>query len=87
LEKALATIDEKIVYQLRYETLLKDPVGQLTAILSFLGLRMTAEYRSAIESLRLGYRPSDWARTWTEDQLNAVLREQKATLQRFGYID
>jgi hypothetical protein len=87
LEKALATIDEKIVYQLCYETLLKDPVGQLAAILSFLGLRMTADYRSAIESLRLEYRPSDWASAWTEDQLNAVLREQKATLQRFGYID
>ena len=87
LENSLASIEENQIFTLHYESLLRDPISQLGAILDFLGLAMPVEYVHAIESLRLRYRQANLETLWTESQLAGVIREQRSTLQRVGYLD
>lgn len=86
LYRGLAAIPADRVLEIRYETLLSEPIHQLGSILDFLGLEMTAEYARAIESLNLKYRPGGWSKHWTSDQIDAVLREQQPLLNRLGYL-
>lgn len=82
----LSTIQTDRILDVRYELLLAKPVDQLASILAFLGLAMTSDYRQAIESLQLTYRPGGWTTRWTPDQLDAVVREQQPLLNKLGYL-
>ncbi len=86
LEESLADIPQEQKYQLRYEDLLNDPIGELSAVLAFIGLPVTAEFTRAIEYLQLAHRPSRWPQAWSEQQLANVLQEEDATLRKLEYI-
>jgi len=86
LHAGLAQIERERVLEVRYEQLLADPVSQLAAISRFLGLSMTAEFRNAIESLQLTFRPAAWTARWSSGQLARVMQEQEPLLRELGYI-
>jgi hypothetical protein len=86
LEANLADIPQEQKYQLRYEDLLNDPIGELSAVLAFIGLPVTADFTHAIEYLQLAHRPSRWPQAWSEHQLAKVLQEEDSTLRKLEYI-
>lgn len=85
LETQLARIPGERRLDLRFEQLLRDPLGEVERVVHFLGLEWTDSYRAAIESLRLQPQDSPWQRQWTAEQLEAVLREARPTLSSLGY--
>lgn len=86
LYSGLSSIEPKRVFKVRYEELLTNPVDKLGGVLEFFGLPLTAEYRRAIESLQLAYRPGAWSTGWTPDQLENVLHVEQPFLQELGYL-
>jgi len=86
LSEGLASVPDGQILEIRYEQLLSQPDIQLDRIIAFLGLSVTASYRSAIESLQLSYRPGSWLSDWNEAQLGNVLREEEHLLAELGYI-
>lgn len=86
LDSRLMAIDKERILEVRFEELLNDPVGNLEIIMEFLALEMTDEYRKAIESLELVYRPRNWRVLWTPEQLEMVLAEQREYLGKYGYL-
>lgn len=71
--------------ELRFEELLRDPLGQLDRVLAFLGLALRPEYRSAIESLDLRPVRPRWGSEWDAGELACVLREAQPMLRQLGY--
>lgn len=86
LQAGLENIASERVLEVRYEQLLADPSGQLGNIIRFLGLSVTTEFQSAIESLQLTYRPGSWSIRWSPDQLACVLHEEQSLLSDLGYL-
>jgi LPS sulfotransferase NodH len=86
LSAGLSSIDADRVLDIRYEELLADPVGQLRSITDFLGLEMTADYRSAIESVGLANRTAGWQKLFSPQELEMMLRIQRPDLEKFGYL-
>jgi hypothetical protein len=83
----LAAIDPTSSMELRYETLLQDPVRQLEKVLQFIGLERLACFRATIRSLKL--RPQSPSRETTLEghQLDCVLRETRPLLRELGYAE
>lgn len=85
LEAQLARIPRERLLNLRFETLLADPLGEIERVVHFLGLEWTPAYRAAVDSLRLHPTDPRWHRDWTAEQLEKVLREARPTLSSLGY--
>ncbi len=86
LKQGLASIPRSRVLEIRYESLLSEPLVQLAEMLKFLGLEFTDEYRDAITSLGLRYKSVNWSERWTPEQMEMVLREEQSVLREYGYV-
>ncbi len=81
----LAQISPDRVLELRFESLLKDPMRELERVLGFLGVDSRTSYRDAIESLQLRPAPGKWQSDWGNEQLACVLDEVQPMLHELGY--
>jgi hypothetical protein len=86
LGEGLSAVDPARILDVHYEGMLQDPVGQLAAILDFLGLDMTAEYRHAIEMLGIARRTGGWKTLFSPEQQELLLHLQRSELERYGYL-
>ncbi len=69
----------------RYEELLSDPLGALSQILEFLGLKLYPEFEAAIRSLDIREKKRDLTKIWTPAEQALVLKEAEGTLRELGY--
>lgn len=81
----LAMLPQERVLELRYETFLDAPIEQMGRLLDFMGLELTPEVKSTVESLHLKGRPSGWRKEWDSRAYDLVMAQQGEVLQRFGY--
>jgi hypothetical protein len=86
LRQQLAQVERDKVHELRFEDLLRNPVGELERIIRFLGLEIPAEYRNSIGALGLGPVRDKWQSSWNETQLACVLHEAQPMLRELGYL-
>jgi omega-hydroxy-beta-dihydromenaquinone-9 sulfotransferase len=86
LRRQLAQVERDKVYELRFEDLLRDPVGELERVVRFLGLELSPGYRKAIGVLSLGPVRDKWQSSWNETQLACVLNEAQPLLRELGYL-
>lgn len=87
LRRQLQRIPAHRVFELRYEDLLRDPTGQVGAVVRFLGLEPSVDFRAAIAALPLHPVRARWANEWDAHQLACVLRETQPMLRRLGYAE
>jgi len=74
------------VLEVRYESLLDDPIAQLRRITDYLGLSFPGRFETAIRSVNLQKRPEAWKQNWKGEQLATVAREQDSLLRDLGYV-
>lgn len=86
IQEGLSSIASERILEVRYEQLLANPVDQLCTIIRFLGLAVTTEFQSVIESLQLTSRPGSWSKRWTPEQLASVMNEEQSLLNELGYL-
>lgn len=85
IESDLKSIDPARTLVLRYEELLRDPMGTLKRVLDYLGLDLTEEYSNAIKSLNLQEQSPKWRKVWNESELEQVLQEEHRWLEKLNY--
>jgi hypothetical protein len=86
LSVGLKTVDSSRILEVRYDKLLSNPMLELERMLDFLDLSANEEFRSAIDSLGLFYKPGSWSSRWTDTQISSVLQEEKSLLTALGYV-
>jgi hypothetical protein len=87
LRTQLQPIPAHRLVELRFEDLLRDPVGQLDRVVRFLGLGFSPAYRDAIEALQLRPMRARWGAEWDAHELACVLRETQPMLRQLGYSE
>lgn len=85
LKTGLALIEQQHLLELRFEDLLRDPVGNLKNILDFLGLEFSTQYRAAITALDIRPVAPQWLSKWSSEQMARVSEELQPTLHELGY--
>lgn len=88
IEADLPALDPQQVHEIRYEDLLRDPLGTLANLLGFLGLdeKFPPAFRTLVETLNLKPREEAWMTRWTDAEKTRVLAIQEPALRRWGYL-
>jgi hypothetical protein len=86
VQAGLVGLPAGTVHELRYESLLENPVTEVRRILDFLGLPWTRGFAAALHSLDLKQRYPAWQTGWNESELATVTHEQHPLLAELGYV-
>ncbi len=89
LEAGLPLIEPAKLLEVRYESLLENPLEEIRRMADFMGLgaSLPDQYCQLIESLQLKPRAELWMENWTDKEKRHVDEIQSSTLQRWGYMN
>lgn len=86
VQDGLVQVDKDKVQEIRYESLLEQPVDEIRNVLSFLQLDLPHKLERVIRSLRLQPRPPVWRHKWNWDEAKRVEAEQYELLKELHYL-
>ncbi len=85
--RGLARVPTPYQIEVRYESLLEQPLVELEKMLEFMGLNTSPDYRRLVDSLKLSRRPPGWQDKWSDHDLEVVQEIQGPLLEQLGYLD